>query len=208
MFIPTFRKNFLDCEMFTAQTLSHRGKGNFRQFTMNIISKDSSKIPVALQRIKNPTAKLINFGLVLPVLLHSISALAIPDANPGVFVLDESNNLTKSSINYIQRSLEKVKETKQIEVVFVSVRSLPYGQNPQEFAQELFQKWNLGENNVLVVLVNKLAKAGIYSGNQITVLSDEIVKSICEETYTNKAKDEQYSSAALDVSNRLVSLLL
>jgi len=58
------------------------------------------------------------------------------------------------------------------------------------------------------VLVNKLAKAGISYGNQITTLPDEIVKSICEETYTYKAKDEQYSSAALDVNNRLVSILL
>ena len=33
------------------------------------------------------------------------------------------------------------------------------------------------------------------------------VKSIGEETFSFKAKEEQYSSAAIDVSNRLVSIL-
>jgi len=60
----------------------------------------------------------------------------------------------------------------------------------------------------VVVLVNKLSKAGIFYGNQVKTLTDEVVQSICNETYTLKAKDEQYSSAALDVNNRLVSLLL
>jgi len=171
---------------------------------MSFLVKDYPTLP----NFENYKVNIVGFGLLASILFNSFSAIAVPDINPGLSVLDESNNLTKSSINYIQQSLQKVKETKQIEVYFVSVRNLPYGQDPQGFAQELFQKWNLNENNVVVVLVNKLAKAGIYYGNQVTALSEDVVKSICEETYTFKAKDEQYSSAALDVNNRLVSLLL
>jgi uncharacterized protein len=208
MFIPTIGKNFLISKTYSVKGFYNQNKKEYQQFTMNILPKNYTKLPLLFQYFTNPNAKLFNFGLIVTILFYSVSVLAIPEINPGISVLDESNNLTKSSVNYIQKSLEKVKEIKQIEVIFVSVRSIPYGQNPQEFAQELFQKWNLNENNVIVVLVNKLAKAGIYYGSQVTVLSDEIVKSICEETYTNKAKEEQYSSAALDVSNRLVSLLL
>jgi len=59
----------------------------------------------------------------------------------------------------------------------------------------------------LVLLVNKIAKAGICYGTQVNYLSESMAKSIGEETYSYKAKDEQYSSAALDVSNLLLSIL-
>jgi len=118
------------------------------------------------------------------------------------------SNINYSAISYIEKSLIKIKETNQTEVFFVSVRNLPYGTDPQEYAKDLFQKWGLGDKDVIVVLVNKLSKAGIFYGSQVNTLTNEIVQSICNETYTLKAKDEQYSSAALDVNNRLVSLLL
>jgi len=135
-------------------------------------------------------------------------AVSVPDANSGQKVIDESGNLTKSSISYIEKSLDKVKETSQTNVYFVSVRNLAYGVDPQAYAKDLFQKWGLGDKDVIVVLVNKLAKAGIFYGSQVNGLSDELVQSICNDTYAFKAKAEQYSSAALDVNNRLVSLLL
>jgi len=174
---------------------------------MSFSHKEYSQLSLSFQKNRS---KMISVGFLISILFNSLSVIAIPDVNPGISVLDDSNNLTKSSISFIKNSFYKKSKMKKkkIDIYFVSVRSLPYGQEPQEFARELFQKWNLGENNVLVVLVNKLAKAGISYGNQITTLPDEIVKSICEETYTYKAKDEQYSSAALDVNNRLVSILL
>lgn len=158
--------------------------------------------------LKDLLNKSVSTFLPLSILFSSYGAMAIPETNPQQNIIDESGNLTKSSVSYIEKSLLKIKETTQIEVYFISVRNLPYGTDPQEYAKNLFEKWGLGDKDVVVVLVNKLSKAGIFYGSQISGLTDEIVQSICNETYTLKAKDEQYSSAALDVNNRLVSILL
>jgi len=89
----------------------------------------------------------------------------------------------------------------------VSIRTLPYGEDPSEFTKNLFSKWELKSNDVLVVLVNKIAKGTVYTGSDIKGLNETVIKSIGEETFSFKAKEEQYSSAAIDVSNRIVSIL-
>lgn len=136
-----------------------------------------------------------------------ISSYAIPIEKPTEKIIDESGTLTKSSIAYLEKTISKIKENNQSDIYFVSIRNLPFEKNVSEYAQELFQKWSLGPNDILVIFVNKIAKAGICYGSQINNLSETIVKSIGEETYSYKAKDEQYSSAAIDVSNRLFSIL-
>jgi len=137
-----------------------------------------------------------------PLITHGLS-----DQKPISSVTDESGALTKSSISYIEKSISKLKESTQGDVFFVVVRNLPFEKTAQEYAQELFQKWNLGEKDVVVVLAGKIAKGGIFFGNQVSTLSEKTAQSIGEETYPFKAKEEQYSSAALDVSNRLISIL-
>jgi uncharacterized membrane protein YgcG len=132
---------------------------------------------------------------------------AVPEQKPTTNVVDESGSLTKSSISFIQKSLSNLKEAGSGDVYFVSIRSLPFEQTPQEYAKELFDKWGLTQKDVVVVLANKIAKAGIYYGNEVNSLSEKTVKSIGEETYSFKAKEEQYGSAAIDVNNRLVSIL-
>jgi uncharacterized membrane protein YgcG len=159
------------------------------------------------QNFKQNLKILVPLLIGANLLLNPIKTNALPDQKPENKVIDESGVLTKSSISYIEKSVSKIKETKQEDVFFVLVRNLPFETTPQEYAQELFKKWNLGEKDVVVVLATKIAKGGIFYGNDIKTLSESIVKSIGEETYSFKAKEEQYSSAALDVSNRLVSIL-
>ena len=120
--------------------------------------------------LKNFLSKSVNTLIPLSILLSSFNVLAISDVNPQKNIIDETGNLTKSSISYIEKSLLKIKESKQIEVYFVSVRNLPYGTNPQEYAKDLFQKWGLGDKDVIVVLVNKLSKAGIFYGDKINFI--------------------------------------
>jgi uncharacterized membrane protein YgcG len=185
-----------------------KNKGGFLKLSMNL-SLDNKKDFISIHfNQKTLIKKSFNILLPLSIVLGPYNVIAIPDVNPKQNIVDETGTLTKSSISYIEKSLNKIRENKQTEVYFVSIRNLPYGTDPREYAKDLFQKWELGSNDVIVVLVNKLAKAGIYYGNQVNTLTDEIVQSICNETYSFKAKDEQYSSAALDVNNRLVSILL
>eukprot|EP00287_Rhodomonas_sp_CCMP768_P015605 CAMPEP_0196758590 /NCGR_PEP_ID=MMETSP1091-20130531/104263_1 /TAXON_ID=302021 /ORGANISM="Rhodomonas sp., Strain CCMP768" /LENGTH=216 /DNA_ID=CAMNT_0042107419 /DNA_START=1467 /DNA_END=2117 /DNA_ORIENTATION=- len=149
----------------------------------------------------------IKSSLALSIFIYPSISQAISDTKPETNVYDESGVLTKSSINFLEKTMQKLKETNGTNVYFISVRNLPYGIEPEQYAEELFQKWNLGEKDILVVLANKIARAGIFSGSGVPNLTKEKAKSISEETYPFKAKEEQYSSAALDVSNRLVSIL-
>mmetsp|Transcript_37585 Transcript_37585/g.94242 ORF Transcript_37585/g.94242 Transcript_37585/m.94242 type:complete len:263 (+) Transcript_37585:1219-2007(+) len=153
------------------------------------------------------TKEFLSVFLSFCVLGNPLFAHASLDQKPLSKVTDESGSLTNASINYIEKSLSKLKEVNAGEVYFVSIRSLPYEKNPQEYAQELFQKWNLGEKDVVVVLANKIAKAGIYFGSEVKTLSPSTAKSIGEETYPFNAREEQYGSAAIDVNNRLISIL-
>lgn len=146
---------------------------------------------------------LLSFGLYA----NSLPAGAVPEQKPASNVIDDSGSLTKSSVSYIEKSLLKLKEMNGGEVYFVSIRTLPFEKTPGEYAKELFLKWDLNEKDVVVVLANKIAKAGIYPGKQVNSLSEKTIKSIGEETYPFKAKEEQYGSAAIDVNNRLVSIL-
>jgi len=207
-FISAFNRNLVNKQNLLSKVLIGNSKKKNSNFLMNLSTKNKQNPILSSFIVKGFTNTSINALISISILFGSYSVIAIPDINPKQNIIDESGTLTKSSISYIEKSLAKIKETKQTEVYFVSVRNLPYGTDPQEYAKSLFQKWDLGTNDVIVVLVNKLAKAGIYYGSQVNSLTDEIVQSICNETYTYKAKEEQYSSAALDVNNRLVSILL
>nr|UXY88334.1 CMESO_411 [Cryptomonas curvata] len=207
-FISSFNKNFENKQNLFSKFSIVKNKGKFLKFSMNVSLDKKTEIVSFPFNLKPLINKSVNLLIPISIVFGSFNAVAVPDVNPKQNITDETGTLTKSSISYIEKSLTKIREVKQSEVYFVSVRNLPYGTDPQEYARDLFQKWELGSNDVIVVLVNKLAKAGIYYGNQVNTLTDEIVQSICNETYSFKAKDEQYSSAALDVNNRLVSILL
>jgi uncharacterized membrane protein YgcG len=181
------------------------------------IKKEEKKVNIFVKNsLKNSNLNLTKNKLVqnifpfvigLNLIFNPTNTHALPDQKPQTKVIDESGVLTKSSISYIEKTISKIKDSKQEDVFFILVRSLPYEKTAQEYAQELFQKWNLGEKDVVVVLASKIAKGGIFYGSEIKTLSETIVKSIGEETFPFKAKEEQYSSAALDVSNRLFSIL-
>jgi uncharacterized protein len=131
----------------------------------------------------------------------------LPDSPTINKIFDESGTLTKSSINYIEKTFQKLKISSGIDIYYVSIKSLPYETTAEQYAQEIYKKWNLSGNDIVVVLVNKIARAGIYFENDIPTLSKSTAVSIAEETYPFKAKESQYSSAAIDVANRLATVL-
>jgi uncharacterized membrane protein YgcG len=131
----------------------------------------------------------------------------LPDLPTANKIFDESGTLTKSSINYIEKTFQKLKSLSGIDIYYVSIKSLPYETTAEQYAEEIYKKWNLSGKDIVVVLVNKIARAGIYFENDIPTLPKSTVTSITEETYPFKAKESQYSSAAIDVANRLTSIL-
>lgn len=164
------------------------------KLSMNLTQKKGSNF-----FFKKLTGSLL---LLTPFLVN-----ALPEIKPENLIVDDSGILTKSSLSFLEKNSQKVLEVSGSKLYIVSIRTLPYGEDPSEFTKNLFSKWELKSNDVLVVLVNKIAKGTVYAGSDIKGLNETVIKSIGEETFSFKAKEEQYSSAAIDVSNRIVSIL-
>ncbi|AFP65564.1 hypothetical protein CMESO_411 (nucleomorph) [Chroomonas mesostigmatica CCMP1168] len=201
--ISSIQKNKLIGTSQRCASILNKNKKKSTVLMNEFSSKNNTFVLTKNEKIKTFFPILIG----LSFFLNPTNSYGISDEKPQTKIVDESGTLTKSSISYIEKSISKLKENNEGDVFFVVVRNLPFEKTAQEYAQELFQKWNLGNKDVVVVLSTKIAKGGIFFGDQVQTLSDKTVKSIGEETYTFKAKEEQYSSAALDVNNRLVSIL-
>ena len=156
---------------------------------------------------ENQTKEILKVLTSSLLVINPMVSNALPETKPEVTIVDDSGALTKSSISFLEKNSQKIFETNGTKLYVVSLRTLPYGEDASEFAKNLFSKWELKENEVVVVLVNKIAKGSLFAGSGVKGLNDSTIKSIGEETFSFKAKDEQYSSAAIDVSNRLASIL-
>mmetsp|Transcript_398 Transcript_398/g.671 ORF Transcript_398/g.671 Transcript_398/m.671 type:complete len:314 (+) Transcript_398:258-1199(+) len=132
----------------------------------------------------------------------------VPQSPPETYFLDDSGLLAKSQISFLEQGLSSLRDTSGFNVRYVNVRSLGFEISPQEYAAQLFEQWNLGSKDVLVVSSTKLAKAAIVAGSEAQkILVPEITESIASATYALPAGQERYTSAAADVVNRLIPIL-
>lgn len=145
---------------------------------------------------------------IVPIIaLVPLVANSLPEVRPETTIVDETSVLTKSSLSFLEKNNQKILDIGGTKLYIVSLRTLPYGEDTGEFTKNLFGQWNLGDKDVLVVLVNKIAKGSVYAGSEVKGLDQATIKSIGEETFPFKAREEQYGAATIDVSNRLVSIL-
>lgn len=144
-----------------------------------------------------------------PSLVPPSPALAeVPAAAPVVGVFDDAGVIPKGTVSIFARAAQSIETNTGYHVHFVMVRSLPFGDSPTDYATQLFGDWGLGDKDVLFVASTKLARAGVCVGDAAAqVLSDDVAKSIAEETFGIPAGDERYGPALLDVSNRLIPVL-
>ena len=143
------------------------------------------------------------------LLLTSMPTLAdIPMVAPKEPVFDEAGIVQRGSIQLFSTAVTNIESKEGVKVRFVFVKNVPYGETPDEYAKELAGEWGLNEKDVLFVASPKLARAGVFVGNKAAErLTPEIAESIANETYAVAAGDERYSTALLDVSNRLIPVL-
>lgn len=132
----------------------------------------------------------------------------VPATVPDNVLYDDAGVVQKGTESLFEKAMEKITAAEGFHVRFVMAKSLPFGDSPDDYASELFTQWGLSDNDVLLVASPKLARAGAKVGSNVAPrLTPEIVSSLCNETYALKAGDESYSSAILDVSNRLIPVL-
>ncbi|KAK1860661.1 hypothetical protein I4F81_003249 [Pyropia yezoensis] len=153
-------------------------------------------------------ATAMALALLTTVTASDMARAEFPDTPPATIFFDEANVVPPASETQIVKSLTKLGESSGLKVRFVMMRSLPYGTLPQEYADELFNEWGLGDKDVLFVGGSKVARGGLALGADAKKLvTPEMVESIGAETFSLKAIEAQYSLAASDVINRLIPIL-
>lgn len=132
----------------------------------------------------------------------------VPSTVPSTSLYDDASVVPRPSVQSFSKSTDAILSRTGFRVRFVLVRGLPFGSSPYDYAQQLASDWNLGDHDILFVASVKLARAGVYVGDAARpLLSEDVAKSIAEETFGIPAGDERYSAAILGVSNRLIPVL-
>jgi uncharacterized protein len=165
--------------------------------------------------------------LILPVLVITIATSTsivitpafatgvyqIPNFAADTWIIDEGDILSRFNESQITNSFKDLAKETGNEVRIVTVHRFDYGETPETFAQGLFTKWfptpESQGNQAILVIDTVTNGATIISGNQIkTLLTDEIAKSVTEETLGAALRNgNKYNQGFLDVRDRLVTVL-
>jgi uncharacterized protein len=137
----------------------------------------------------------------------------IPNLSVDTWVVDQGEVISRSNEGQISNALKDLAKQTGNEARIVTVRKLDYGETPESFAKQLFEKWfpTAAEqaNQSLLVIDTLTNNTALISGEQNkTLLTDSIAKSVTEETLGAALRNgNKYNQGFLDVSDRLVAVL-
>ncbi|WP_414551531.1 photosystem II repair protein Psb32 [Anabaena sp. CCY 0017] len=137
----------------------------------------------------------------------------IPNLTESNWVLDQSDIISRVNEGKISSTLEDLAKKTGNEVRFVTIRRLDYGETPESFTQELFEKWfptpAAQANQTLLVLDTVTNGTAIVTGEEVKpLLTDSIAESVVSETMGIPIRDgNKYNQAFVDASDRLVAVL-
>jgi uncharacterized protein len=158
-------------------------------------------------------------GVMIPLFICVGSATAtgvyeIPPFQAGntPWVLDQGNALSLLGKSSIEKKLNQLAQKTNTEVYFVTIRRFDYGDNAETFTNKLFERWfptpELQTNRGLLLLDTQTHTTGIRVGEKIqTVMSNDIAKSIANETALVPIRSGNYNQGLLDAADRLVTVL-
>ncbi|MDZ8185711.1 MAG: TPM domain-containing protein [Nostoc sp. ChiSLP02] len=159
-------------------------------------------------------------AVILAASLFTAPALAtgvyeIPDLTPGnnTWVLDRGEIISRVNEGKISSAFEDLAKQTGNEVRIVTIRHFDYGETPESFSKELFEKWfptkEAQANQTLLVLDTATNGTAIITGDRVKpLLTDSIAKSVAEETLSIPLRQgNKYNQAFTDTSDRLVAVL-
>ena len=137
----------------------------------------------------------------------------IPNLTASDWVLDQSDIISRVNEGKISSTFEELAKKTGNEVRFVTIRRLDYGETPESFTQELFEKWfptpAAQANQTLLVLDTITNGTAIVTGEEVKpLLTDSIAESVVSETMGIPIRDgNKYNQAFVDASDRLLAVL-
>ncbi|MEH2069842.1 MAG: TPM domain-containing protein [Nostoc sp.] len=158
--------------------------------------------------------------VTLAALLFTAPALAtgvyqIPNLTSGndTWVLDQGDVISRVNEGKITSAFEDLAKQTGNEVRIVTIRHFDYGETPESFTKELFEKWfptkQAQANQTLLVLDTATNGTAIITGDRVkSLLTDSIAESVANDTLSVPLrKGNKYNQAFTDTSDRLVAVL-
>ena len=169
---------------------------------------------------KKYIAKLV---VSLAVTIFISSVLAVPALATGVYnmpnltsdtwIVDEADLISRFNEGRIANAFDELAKDTGNEVRIVTVRRLDYGETPESFTKDLFEKWfpskEAQANQTLLMIDSVTNGTAIITGDKvISTMSDDIAQSIASESVlVPLRKGNKYNQAFLDAQERLVTVL-
>ncbi|MBD2521964.1 MULTISPECIES: photosystem II repair protein Psb32 [unclassified Nostoc] len=176
-----------------------------------------------LKQIFSSQKHLIRLVLTLVTVILTASLFATPALATGVYqlssltadtwVLDQGEVISRLNEGKISSAFEDLAKQTNKEVRIVTVRRLDYGETPESFTKELFEKWfptkEAQANQTLLVIDTVTNGTSIITGDEVKpLLTDAIAESVATETVSVPLRNgNKYNQAFLDASDRLVAVL-
>ena len=159
----------------------------------------------------------------LAVTIFISSVLAVPALATGVYnmpnltsdtwIVDEADLISRFNEGRIANAFDELAKDTGNEVRIVTVRRLDYGETPESFTKDLFEKWFPSEeaqaNQTLLMIDSVTNGTAIITGDKVkSTMSDDIAQSVASETVlVPLRKGNKYNQAFLDAQERLVTVL-
>ncbi|AFY69753.1 protein of unknown function DUF477 [Thalassoporum mexicanum PCC 7367] len=158
-------------------------------------------------------------AILLALLVFVTPAIAatvddVPSLLEGdrTWVIDFADVISPSIENGVYSDLEQLNQQTGLEVRFVTIDRIDYGQPTDEFAQQVFDKWfptdDEKANQALILLATEDYRSAIVTGAEVeAIMPESIAQSIANTNVLYPAQKKQFNQALSDGSDRLVAVL-
>ena len=100
------------------------------------------------------------------LLLYPLTTLALVTKSSDIYLTDEANILEEDTKNYILTYSAYLKESKDIDYYVVTINSLE-NIDSKEYADYIYQSFNMNENGILILLAKKERTINIKTGSEL-----------------------------------------
>lgn len=163
--------------------------------------------------------------LSIAIIVLAIGLVASPAGATGIYdmpslkegdrtwVLDSDKVLSRLTEGQLGGTLEKLANQTGLQVRFVTIHRLDYGETIDNFTNKLFEKWfataDAQANQTLLVLDTVTNTAAIRTGEKVkSIMPFAIAESVASDTLLLPLRQgDKYNQAFLDASDRLVAVL-
>lgn len=155
--------------------------------------------------------------LLLPAPSWALTVEDVPllselEAEKGkLWVLDDANTISSSTESEVSRELAALAQAKDIQIRFVTVKRIDFGQPVQEFTEALFTKWFpepvQQANQGLIVVAVEDHRTGIAYGEKVkAVIPESVLQSTVSKNILFPVQKANYNQALIEGTNRLVAV--